>query len=256
MRLWLPATLCATVLPMLMAGCGPAISVRPLYIPAERETPLVEPRIEGTWIAADVDEPNTDPVLMLNVAAADIHKPGGHYNVDIPVTEDLAWPIKTLSFDLRLVHIGERLFVDATLSSPDDLKILGLVPLHLIAQLSVDQDFLRIAVLDMGWATENLPDSLRDEPPTSESRTILTGSTAELRALVDRNADSREAFANVGYFCRPETDCNLRAMEDMLARAPNHPETLKLAVAFFSGRGQQDRAAALQQHLRELPPKK
>ena len=58
------------------------------------------------------------------------------------------------------------------------------------------------------------------------------------------------------YLCRPGTDCATRAVDDMLARAPDDLETLEQAAKFFLRHGDYGRAVASRRRLAELEPEK
>jgi len=153
-----------------------------------------------------------------------------------------------------LVAMGERLFFDAQPSQSKEEKEslpAGLVPLHLVGPLWVEQDFMRIALLEPKWVDENLSENLR---AASEDEKIITSSTAELRDLVGRSSNNPKALVT-WYLCHPGTDCAARAVNDMLARAPDDDDTLREVSQFFLGRDNYVRAIAVRRHLVELNPK-
>jgi hypothetical protein len=41
---------------LLLFGCSPAVSIRPLYTQADLEKPINDPRIEGKWSSFDPDK--------------------------------------------------------------------------------------------------------------------------------------------------------------------------------------------------------
>ena len=164
---------------------------------------------------------------------------------------------RSQSFEVRLVAIGNGLFFDAQPSlsrkERDELPF-GFLPLHALGRVDVERDFLRVAVLEGDWVNQALPESLRT--PKGDDPAVITASTAELRALLGREADNPKAFALAMYLCRPGTDCATRAVDDMLARAPDDLETLEQAAKFFLRHGDYGRAVASRRRLAELEPEK
>src|SRR5215467_15636080 len=68
---------------VLMSGCSPVTSIRPLYTDAERQEPVVEPRIEGEWISPNTEEPEkagTDEEVWFRWKITPPGKPGEAYS--------------------------------------------------------------------------------------------------------------------------------------------------------------------------------
>ncbi len=207
------AAVWAVAVSAALAGCGPAVSVRPLYTDADREKPVAEPRIEGDWISGEFDKDTHEFTVDLGwkISAVDVRQPDGHYSLTIrSLKPSKEWNGATsATLTINLVSIDDTLFFDATASPADDEYwpiMLGVVPMHLVGRLWVEQTFLRFAVLDDEWAAKTVPVHLRG-PRDQDFPTIFMGSTSKLRDLVRRNADNDKAFRHSGYVCRSETDC-------------------------------------------------
>jgi len=242
-----------------MAGCtSPPVSVRPLYTAAEWQRPTVEPRIEGEWISPPfgLEDDDQDAWITWKITAVEMQERGGYYQVEVgPAKPTPDWNGQPMTYELRLVSIGDSVFFDAqhALSSKEgDLGPLGLVPLHWVGRLWVEEGFLRILLLDGDWVDENLPDTFRvpsNDRGQKDGQPIITATTEELRNMLQSNAHDQKAFTPTKfttYLCRRGTDCGVRAVEDMLARAPNDEEIFATAGRFFLKRGSYARAVAMQ----------
>jgi len=256
----------ALMLAALVPGRSPAVSIRPLYTDADLEKPILEPRIEGEWISPDADEAGTDDELWLRWKIAPPDKPSesySTYSVEFrPAKPDPGKGDEVSSYVVRLVAIGNKLFFDAEFSEHAQgkfevrpLDFLGLVPAHVVGRIWVQQDFLRIALLEPEWVKDNSPASFQEFFPSNYvNDSVITGSTRELRDFLVRNADNQKALAYVVYLCRPGTDCPARAAEDALMRSPEEDQVLEVAAKFFFGHHNYARAVALRRHRVELSP--
>jgi len=265
MKLVLPVL----ALAVFVSGCSPAASIRPLYTDDDLKKPVVEPRIEGEWISPNTEEPDkagTDEELWLRWKIAPPDKPGesySTYSVEFrPAKPEPGKGDDVSSYDVRLVSIGDKLFFDAEFREHTQGKFevvpwnsFGLVPAHVVGRILVQQDFLRISLLEPEWVKDNSPASFQEYFPDKYSDdSIITGSTQELRDFLVRNADNQKALAYAVYLCRPGTDCAARAAEDALVRTPDDDKLLDDAASFFLRRGNYARAVALRQHRVELRP--
>src|SRR5712692_6789095 len=110
----------ALPLAAFMAGCSPAVSVRPLYTDADLKKPIVEPRIEGEWISPNPDKAGTDEELWIRWkidTPQDPDQPYTAYSVELrPVKRDRDKGEAVTHYDARLVSIEDKLFFDATVS--------------------------------------------------------------------------------------------------------------------------------------------
>jgi hypothetical protein len=254
----------------LVSGCSPATSIRPLYTEEDLKKPVVEPRIEGEWISPNTEEPEkagTDEELWLRWKIAPPEKAGetySTYTVEFrPAKPDSGKEEEVSSYNVRLVPIGDKLFFDADFRNGSQgnhavgrSDFLGLTPAHVVGRMWVQQDFLRVALLEGDWVKDNSPETFREIVNYSKysDDVTITGSTKELREFLVRNADNEKALADVVYLCRPGTDCATRAAEDALARSPDADQVLEKASQFFFARHNYARAATLRWHRVELDP--
>jgi Tfp pilus assembly protein PilF len=257
--LWLAVTA------FLAAACNPsAVSLRPLYTPADLQKALAEHRIEGEWISPNVDEAgnNAEPETRLKIRREQY----GYYSVEVrPGKPEPEKGERVTTYNLRLVALGDKLFFDAEFWERRDgqrvvgrEEYLGLAPVHVVGRIWPQRDFLRAALLSSDWVRDNTPDSFREVSYTGEHAqfiSVIVCSTEELRNFLMQNADNTKAFADFAYFCRPGTDCALLVLEDMLVRASDDDSTLADGADFFVTRGNYSRAAELQRHRAELLPK-
>jgi hypothetical protein len=257
-------------LAVLLSGCSPAVSIRPLYTEEDLKKPVVEPRIEGEWISPNTEEPEkaaTREEAWLRWKITPPDKPGqpySNYSVEFrPAKPEPGKGDEVSSYDVRLVAVGDKLFFDAEFRRHTEGKmdvgpmdVLGLVPAHIVGRIWVQQDFLRIALLQPEWIEKNAPASFQETLPSKYvDDCIIVGSTQELRDLLIRNADNPEALAYIAYLCRPGIDCSTRAAEDALARSPDDDQALEGASQVFFARHSYARAATLRRHRVELDPK-
>ena len=259
-----------TVLTMaaFASGCSPVASIRPLYTEADLQKPIVEPRIEGEWVSPNTDEPEKAAAremwLRWKITPAEKPtEPYSSYSVEFrPARPEPGKGDELSNYDVRLVAVGDKLFFDAEFRrhtegqmdvGPTDF--LGLVPAHLVGRIWVQQDFLRIALLQAEWIEKNAPANFQEILPSKYADDcIIVGSTQELRDLLVRSADNQKALAYVAYLCRPGTDCSLRAAEDALARSPDNDQVLEATSEFFFARHDYARAATVRRQRVELDP--
>ncbi|HKV92902.1 MAG TPA: hypothetical protein VJW20_10170 [Candidatus Angelobacter sp.] len=238
---------------LFAVGCGgtPAVSLNSLY--TKEQPPSREPGIEGKWLP---EEPGSDEAKNLDVRndgsecyAAKAQKPAE--KDDRPSGPEL--------YSVCLVRLQDKLFFDSELLnkqygaesvSPYDLGD-GVVRGHIIGQIWLLKDMLRVARLDSDWIEKNTPENFH---VMNGSEAIITASTADLRKLVLEHSGDDSIWGSFYYLCRPDIDCVARATEDRLARYPNDAKTLQKAAVFFLSRGDNDRAVALMQHAVEAAP--
>lgn len=244
-----------SVLSLGAMGCGvhPMASVRPLY--NEGEKPAAEPRLQGEWSSYDLHKSNNTGKGSLADA---IHwrfqlLPGGCYEAER--RSDDAKEI----YHTCLVNLENKLFFDAQLSekkigqqmiSANDMAP-DMAAIHMPGRLWVQDGFIRFAALDSHWAEENVMPESRDKRGAA---TIFTGSTGQLRGVMQEHADDKRALTSAWYLCRPDVDCSLRVVEDELERAPNDPAVLSAAAEYFLDTGNFRRALALQTRDSEIEP--
>ena len=138
---------------------------------------------------------------------------------------------------------------------PSDL-VPGLIPAQVVGRLWVQQDFLRVAFLDSEWVRKNVPEEeWVDMHNGDDAIAAFTSPPAEVRALLSREAENREAFGLVLHFCRVGNPCAPRAVEDELRRYPDDPQTVKEAAGLYERKGDYSRAIRLRRHWVEIDPR-
>ncbi len=147
------------LLATLLCGCAPpALSIHSLIKdPRER---VSEPRIEGEWEILSEDYELSG--LQLHVKA----NADGGYDVEFHLRDNNDERPMVTEYAVDLVRLDSHLFFDVLFrnhSSPNNELIYdlppGVAPLHLIGRVSVEPEFLRIALLDPEWVRSNLPEN-------------------------------------------------------------------------------------------------
>lgn len=238
---------------LFAAGCGgtPAVSLNALY--TKQQPPTLEPGIEGKWLP---EEASSEEAKNLDVRNDD----SGCYqaNAQKPAEKDDN-PSGPELYSICLVRLQDKLFFDSELLtkqfgtesvSPNDLGN-GIVRGHVIGQIWLLKDMLRVARLDSDWIEKNTPENFH---VMNGSAAIITASTTDLRKLVLEHSNDDSIWGNFFYLCRPDIDCVSRTTEDRLARYPNDAKTLQQAAVFYLSRGDSDKAVALMQHAVETAP--
>lgn len=256
--------LCLTI---FLCGCTPVVSIHPLFTQAEIDKPLSDPRIEGQWIIAKIENPHDDPNGSQKPCRISIGKPGTNnfaYSAEFHCPGSESDAGEGLSkYNFQVVSLNNALFFDAQFVehaeggksiSMSEVVDKGVAPAHLLGQVWIQQDFVRFAPIQADWVDEKWPAGYRVNAKVGEYNDvrILTNPTPDLRDLLSRNADSLPAFGFGLYLCRPADDCDKRSVEDQLVRTPDEWDVLDSAVNFYAKRGEFARAIALQRHKIEL----
>jgi tetratricopeptide (TPR) repeat protein len=246
-------------------GCAPAVIVRPIY--DVQEGSPKDPRIEGEWITPSLEDSAAQDAIAVRWSvklSPSSNDKTNSYTVTMvsgPEQGSTKAP-ETQEFEARLVPIGEKLFFDAkpqafSVSGQDvkegDLSP-GIMRGHVVGLLSIEEDFLRVAVFDSDWAAQHLPESMWAGDSQGDTKvTILTAPTAEMRKVLLSNADDAKAFPYVMYLCRAGgLPCAARTVEDALARHPKDGEVLRDGAKFYLRRGDYEQAVNLRRRCLEL----
>lgn len=173
-----------------MSGCesqlaNPLVTaLRPLYTDADLE---FTPQLSGAWF----DE-NGDVKMVFEG-----DEQNRSYALTVIETDD--GKESRGQFTAHLVRLGSRWLLDLyprEMESGDDLLNLHFLPTHTFAAVELSDDQLKIAFLSEDWLKARLADKSVDTPhELVDSWLLLTGSTQELQALVDRYDDDSEAFS-------------------------------------------------------------
>jgi hypothetical protein len=105
-------------------------------------------------------------------------------------------------FDVRLVAIGERHFLDLYPEDPKEVENpyykFHLFRMHTFLKLSLDGSSLQLAGMNPTWLNEKLkadPSAIQHERVNNQ--VVITASPKELQAFVHRYADDKDAFSAV-----------------------------------------------------------
>jgi hypothetical protein len=181
------------MLPLLLGGCVPVLSLYPLYT---KEDLVLEKKLPGTWVD-DANSPETTWEFKR------IDEPQNAYQL-IFTDEDG----NKGSFVAHLLKLQDKLFLDITPSElpwePDDPNKMDwpynsffLIPAHAFLKIDSIEPKLK-----MRLALESKIEELLKENPkavtytTVGERLILTASTKELQAFVLKHVDDDRLFAD------------------------------------------------------------
>ena len=168
---------------IVMAGCVP--SLQPLYTP---EDLVFDPALVGTWTG-----------------------PGGSDSWSFQKSDENAYRLTIAGteepdrFDVRLVRLGDRLFLD--IYPVESLDMGGsfyrghLILTHSFARISLDQDTLQVASLDHTWLWGMISDKKLkiSHELVNVNEVVLTAPTKDLQAFVKKYAGNKEAFHAVEF---------------------------------------------------------
>lgn len=162
----------------LMTGCGPTLSVHPLYTEKDLASDLA---LEGKWADAENEEVWT------------IRKSGNGFEGTSPSTSD---PGKV---GIHVVRLGELRFLDITSKDTSSLDIPG----HLFVKIWMVGEELRLQALDSDWLKQKVRETGLPHLELEDEQMILTAPTPELQKFIARYAnDPKSAESDVGKFHR------------------------------------------------------
>jgi len=164
-----------TLMTLVVAGCGPALSLRPL---CTDEEVIFNPALVGRWKC------RSDDWIFRQME-------DNLYNLTIIFSIN-----DSLILEGRLLKLGNFTFMDVTSRIPD-VENLFAIPVHAFLRLSLESDSLGIAYLDDSFLDEN--SELIKHEVVDEHGIILTASTKELQDFVLKYAEDEKAFDMVWY---------------------------------------------------------
>lgn len=251
---------------LMLAGCKPAVSLRPLY--DSKDKPVTEAQIEGEWVSPDSDKIGSKDKNKVAVRW-NITNQKDHYLVRMHSSKgdnDENQPEDKV-YAASLVQLENNLFVDLEWieSKTGDHAIhardleTGTLTGHLVGRVWLHPDYLRVALLDSQWLEDHGRDDFRQIVGSTgteviESTAVITASNADMRKFLAQNAENDDAFALRFYLCRPSKDCGLMALTDELTRKPDDPDLVQEVSRFFLARGDSAKALALARHRVQLQP--
>lgn len=182
-----------------MMACVPCLN--PLF--TEQELVLDE-TILGSWVDEDDDswvfEKSTGKSYILTYHPGEAGAPQSTV------------PGKPVRFEAHLVRLGDDLFLDLFPDSyPDsealgnDLALVHLVPAHTFSRFWIDQDGIKLGMLDPEWLDKGLAaGEIEIAHKRGEEGVLLTAATSELQAFARTFADDEEAFGVITQLVRVE----------------------------------------------------
>jgi hypothetical protein len=168
---------------LLLAGCGPASSLFPLF---DDKSLVFDEGLIGRWV-------------VQGEGKQWIFKSSDSRTYDFTLT-DFEKNINLRS-ETRLVRLGKFLFIDfaspdAEFKRPTEVPFPG-VPAHIFGRVWIEKDVVRLAMLDEDWVKnmareKKLVPSYADTP----DGVVLTASTEELQQFALEHAEDKEAFSD------------------------------------------------------------
>lgn len=196
----------ACCLAVLLVGCGPIVSLHPLFT---KENIVFDEKVLGTWVD-DVNDPEVawefarletvDPTRLPEPLRDQTEKV---YRLDLVDKEGHKG-----SFVAALVKLENRLFFDIfpdkLPSGEQDVEKAALLynaffflPVHTFLRVDAIGERLQMRLTDDEKFTELLkaaPEAVRHE--IIEDRPVLTAGTKELQTFVLKHADGEQLFPN------------------------------------------------------------
>ena len=172
------------VITLLVAACGPALSLHPLYTDEEV---IFNPALVGAWGEAGEG-------WIFGKAEENV------YSVTFMMSKIGGGGSDTLILEGRLIQLAGRLFMDVTsdlTSIESDVENFLAVPVHAFLRLSLEGDSLGIAYMDDSWLEDIIGqdrEQIKHEQLKGTS-ILLTASAKELQQFVLKYAEDEKAFA-------------------------------------------------------------
>lgn len=172
--------LAVAVCALLIMGC-PARSLFPLF--SEKDLSF-NPDLIGTWVDKDHEEYTFQKSSDKDYTVFYLGKDG-----------------ETEVFTVQLGRLGNDWFLDSyPRTKNDDYHLL---PTHVISQMRLSGDTLRIASLESDYFRDTAPNgSLKSPHAFIQKDLVLTGTSAELQQLILSLADNKAAFPDTTTFIR------------------------------------------------------
>jgi hypothetical protein len=171
----------AAMFAVLILGCGPAMSLHPLYT---EEDVIFEPALVGVWGEKE------DECWTFRKSSK-----GNTYDfIYTSKGSNIGGGADSMAFVGHLINLGGKMFMDAA-SRESDVGPLLAIPVHAFLRLSLEGDSLGIAYLDDVWLKENIENNkIRIKHELVDDNILLTASPKELQELVVNCAEDKEAF--------------------------------------------------------------
>lgn len=185
---------------VLLCSCMPVYSIHPFFTAKDM---VFDPALLGNWYEPD-DNGNKGSVVIEEM---DFDGKSGYEIALHGITDKPSVPELSEKFDARLFQLGGTRFLDlvqSDLRSGEEQLLVMALPAHIIAEVSLEGDALRLHFLDDEWVTKNLKSGAVSVAHEVEDGTpVLTAPTADLQQLLLAHANDEKAFSfDVGPFQR------------------------------------------------------
>jgi hypothetical protein len=180
-------------LTLLLVGCTPEISLNPLFDESKKESILFE-NLAGEWKVQPTQnsgesDANTRWVFKRS-------EDGKGYDLStFSINENGNY----LS-NVHILKLNDYLFVDMAPNQENpyknESKPFPTISGHIIGRIWVDENSVRIHVLDEAWVIKRIKaGTLGLDSTETPDGTILTATTEQLRKFAVDHADDKEAFS-------------------------------------------------------------
>jgi hypothetical protein len=158
---------------LLLTGCGPMMSVHPLYTDQDLANDLP---LAGRW----TDEEGE--------AIAVVKAEENGYRVLWFADDSGSGEVER--FDVHLVRVGDSRFLDVMLQQQNAFTIPG----HLFVKVWFEGDVLCLGMLKEDWLSSQPDFPAHTKVGSQPSRIVLTTATPDLQAWIKRYAHEARAF--------------------------------------------------------------
>src|SRR5690349_9986798 len=131
---WDLKTIVLAAAALLLTGCVP--SLNPLYTDRDLTT---DTHLPGTW--------------SMKEGSMAVTVDGRGYKVVYTVKEK---PEQALTYAAHVLKLGDSLFVDILPTPSEDLPCYPCMPMHMFAKLVIEENSLRLNLLDPAWFDKKL----------------------------------------------------------------------------------------------------
>lgn len=188
------------VLALILAGCGPVMSLFPLYKDADFVT---EDSVIGQWSEQDFSERSDKNPLEQRECCWKIEKGGnGSYNISIPMGKGNPHHTRVA---IRFLKLDGKFFVDA---EPPDIDLdkdkstdmlFPVVGAHIFGRIWIEKDEIKMKLLDQDWLRDAiLGKRIHLDYVYTKGALLLAANTDDLQRFAIQFADDKDAFGD-GY---------------------------------------------------------
>lgn len=163
---------------VVMTGCGPTLSLNPLY--TDKDV-VPDPPLEGKWTDDDAKE------------VWSVSKSGNGYEAFELGKADAE------KYEIHVVRLEQLRFLDITAKDAPSLSIPG----HLIAKVWTEGELLRVQAMATDWFKQKIQETSFPHVMVQDKQLLLTAPTPQLQKLILLYANEPKAFdSDVGKLHR------------------------------------------------------